>query len=227
MSCRNQILLVLALLVQILAQDLLSVSSLLEDDECTSRSDDCAMNALQLRAKRSNSSKPAPPKLKSRARDDPSTEEGEGEGEVEGNVTEPSTGTQDEDWDAVQTCNATTSCATGFKCVPKADGTWSQCVDCTKENFERDCVKWDDGLRYAAVRTCSMTCPDSRCYNQTWCPSGGYKCAIDTRLVAWGQCVLCNPYYFLYKCGSWNPKYRKVAGTYCQKYGTSRGAKCK
>mmetsp|Transcript_166506 Transcript_166506/g.528993 ORF Transcript_166506/g.528993 Transcript_166506/m.528993 type:complete len:114 (-) Transcript_166506:88-429(-) len=69
------------------------------------------------------------------------------------------------------------------------DEKWSQCVDCSVRKFGQVCQKLDDYMRYAAVHSCGLTCPDTKCYNQNWCVAP-YRCIIDPEEV-WGQCVSC------------------------------------
>eukprot|EP00445_Apocalathium_hangoei_P067233 CAMPEP_0204108224 /NCGR_PEP_ID=MMETSP0361-20130328/589_1 /ASSEMBLY_ACC=CAM_ASM_000343 /TAXON_ID=268821 /ORGANISM="Scrippsiella Hangoei, Strain SHTV-5" /LENGTH=278 /DNA_ID=CAMNT_0051057817 /DNA_START=52 /DNA_END=888 /DNA_ORIENTATION=- len=80
-------------------------------------------------------------------------------------------------------------CPMGLTCVVRYDEKWSQCVDCSVRKFGQVCQKLDDYMRYAAVHSCGLTCPDTKCYNQNWCVAP-YRCIIDPEEV-WGQCVSC------------------------------------
>lgn len=114
-------------------------------------------------------------------------------------------------------CDEDRPCTGSAVCVTKADGTWSQCVQCHGKLYLEDCVKWDDGLRQAAVNQCQRTCPDSKCFTEDDC-LGDYTCA-RTASGKWGQCIECTKDYFTYKCGAWKPDMKTAAAAHCAKKG--------
>jgi len=110
-----------------------------------------------------------------------------------------------------------TKCPKHETCVVKYDGTYSQCVDCRKRSFGKECQKLDDYMRYAAVHTCKRTCEDSKCYNNHWCRKP-HKCVIDFG-ANWGQCVNCRKKakFWTAGCGHKSATFLEAAHKVCKR----------
>jgi len=108
-------------------------------------------------------------------------------------------------------------CPSGETCVTKFDGTFSQCVDCGKEQFGKECQKLDDYMRYAAIHTCKQTCEDSRCFNHNWCFKP-HKCVVD-KANNWGQCIDCrkSAKFWKYSCATKSKTFLEAAHHVCHK----------
>ena len=51
-------------------------------------------------------------------------------------------------------------CPKPQSCVTQADGYYSQCIDCTSEQwFDNNCKYWSDQIRNAAEKACNLECP--------------------------------------------------------------------
>lgn len=51
-------------------------------------------------------------------------------------------------------------CPKPQSCVTQADGYFSQCIDCTSEQwFDNNCKYWSDQIRNAAEKACNLECP--------------------------------------------------------------------
>lgn len=229
--------------------------ALAADDECLASgdSDDCALNALQLRGVRRHKVEAeadldeeneeavedelleAKPKTNAKKKSeetttaeptvDPSIPEEEEEEEPGDAPKSPGNGTEEDPPadDGGECNNSTKPCDPGWHCVSKNDGSWTQCVTCEKDDWEKSCVKWPEEIRYNAIKACKLTCPDSKCVDNTWCPSENYKCAFDKK-AGWGQCIKCNKDFFTYHCGAWTAAMQKAAAKVC---GHKKGQECK
>mmetsp|Transcript_150474 Transcript_150474/g.419259 ORF Transcript_150474/g.419259 Transcript_150474/m.419259 type:complete len:263 (+) Transcript_150474:128-916(+) len=112
-------------------------------------------------------------------------------------------------------CNDTIpgkQCSAGLTCVTTADGSWSQCLDCSRRFYD-DCQKLEDNLRLAAVLTCKRTCLGSKCDSQKWCHSP-YHCVGNH---TWAQCLKCDHRTFHYDCRSWDTAFRQIAERQCKR----------
>mmetsp|Transcript_33697 Transcript_33697/g.76374 ORF Transcript_33697/g.76374 Transcript_33697/m.76374 type:complete len:271 (+) Transcript_33697:54-866(+) len=108
-------------------------------------------------------------------------------------------------------------CQEGLTCVEKEDGTWSQCVDCSRRRFPKDCQKLNDGLRLPAVKACRQSCLNTQCHSKDWCLKP-YNCIGNS---TWAQCVNCkSKKTFHYFCRHWNPDFRHIVQKQC-------GRKCR
>lgn len=104
-------------------------------------------------------------------------------------------------------------CPKPLKCVTTADGTWSQCVDCSSR-FYQECQKLKDPVRLAAVNTCRRTCVGSKCDSQEWCRKP-YHCVGSH---TWAQCIRCDTKTFKYACHHWKPDFRSIAEEKCHRH---------
>ena len=59
-----------------------------------------------------------------------------------------------------------------------------------QDEFQRQCVTWEDDFRLAGIRATNFNCPNSRCYSQDWCVRGA-RCALQEN-GEWGQCIMCH-----------------------------------
>jgi len=99
------------------------------------------------------------------------------------------------------------------KCVTTADGTWSQCVDCSSQ-FYKDCQMFDSPVRLAAVLACKRTCVGTKCEGSEWCRSP-YKCIGDK---TWAQCLRCDSSKtFKYACKHWTSQFRGLVEGECDR----------
>ena len=102
-------------------------------------------------------------------------------------------------------------------CVPKADNTWSQCVDCHTSQFEEDCQKLDTDMRAAAVLDCGKNCPNTMCTAD----DSGMQCVDDYTCViqadgGWSQCIDCtDKSQFKTDCSSWSETFQEAAEAAC------------
>jgi len=112
-------------------------------------------------------------------------------------------------------CNATASgrCPGRLRCAATADGSWSQCVDCSQRHFYKDCQKLDRDMRFAAILTCKKTCLDTQCWGGKWCRRP-YKCVGDR---TWAQCIKCDAKTFRYRCNKWDAGFRRTAERRCHR----------
>mmetsp|Transcript_69667 Transcript_69667/g.203907 ORF Transcript_69667/g.203907 Transcript_69667/m.203907 type:complete len:273 (+) Transcript_69667:59-877(+) len=115
-------------------------------------------------------------------------------------------------------CNETASgrCPGHLKCARTADDSWSQCMDCSKRHFYKDCQKLDHDFRLAAIRTCKRSCLDSQCFGPQWCHRP-YKCVGDSK---WAQCVRCDAKTFRYHCQHWDRRFKHRAERHCRRHCT-------
>mmetsp|Transcript_106834 Transcript_106834/g.319396 ORF Transcript_106834/g.319396 Transcript_106834/m.319396 type:complete len:264 (-) Transcript_106834:57-848(-) len=104
------------------------------------------------------------------------------------------------------------SCSGHEKCVSTADGTWSQCVDCS-QRFYKDCQKFESPMRLAAVLACKRTCLGTKCEGKEWCHSP-YKCVGSK---TWAQCVRCDAKTFKYTCRHWKKDMVDAAQHHCKR----------
>lgn len=100
-------------------------------------------------------------------------------------------------------------------CVSKRDGSWAQCVPLAKEDFQQQCVRWEDDFRLAAIRATHFNCPNTRCYSQDWCVRGA-RCALQTD-GDWGQCIMCHEKSFQTNCYSWRKSFIPAAQIACHR----------
>mmetsp|Transcript_93379 Transcript_93379/g.261177 ORF Transcript_93379/g.261177 Transcript_93379/m.261177 type:complete len:251 (+) Transcript_93379:93-845(+) len=108
------------------------------------------------------------------------------------------------------------ACPHGETCVVKHDSTWSQCVNCHKVEFGRECQKLGDNMRWAAIHTCKRSCLDSQCYNKQWCLKP-YRCIL-TGDKTWGQCISCHSKKFWqHSCHSMKADLLEQAEATCHK----------
>jgi len=113
-------------------------------------------------------------------------------------------------------CNDTDpelKCPGELKCVTQADGTWSQCVDCSKR-FYKDCQQLKDSMRLAAVKVCKRTCVGTQCKGPEWCHHP-YHCVGNK---TWAQCIQCDSKTFHYACQHWKPSFREIAQSKCRRH---------
>lgn len=103
-------------------------------------------------------------------------------------------------------------CPGHLQCVFQADGTWSQCVDCSSR-FYKDCQQLKDDMRLAAVKACKRTCVGTQCKGQDWCHPP-YHCVGDK---TWAQCIQCDSKTFHYACQHWKPSFREIAQEKCHR----------
>uniref|UniRef100_A0A7S1S8W6 Uncharacterized protein n=1 Tax=Alexandrium catenella TaxID=2925 RepID=A0A7S1S8W6_ALECA len=103
------------------------------------------------------------------------------------------------------------ACKAPSKCATTADGSWSQCVDCSRR-FYKDCQSFKDDVRLAAIKTCRRTCQGTMCRGPEWCRHP-YKCAGN---LEWSQCINCHSRKtFTYSCLSWKPAFREEVEKVC------------
>mmetsp|Transcript_2585 Transcript_2585/g.7445 ORF Transcript_2585/g.7445 Transcript_2585/m.7445 type:complete len:248 (-) Transcript_2585:98-841(-) len=108
------------------------------------------------------------------------------------------------------------TCPHGETCVVKHDKTWSQCVNCHKVEFGRECQKMNDVMRWAAIHTCKRSCLDTQCYNKQWCLKP-YRCVLDSKRE-WGQCISCHSKKFWHhSCHSMKADLLEQAEQICHK----------
>eukprot|EP00933_Yihiella_yeosuensis_P082744 TRINITY_DN9673_c0_g1_i1.p1 TRINITY_DN9673_c0_g1~~TRINITY_DN9673_c0_g1_i1.p1 ORF type:complete len:251 (+),score=45.64 TRINITY_DN9673_c0_g1_i1:228-980(+) len=110
-------------------------------------------------------------------------------------------------------CFSDDECLSGRQCVAKEDGSWSQCIPKHYKQFKKECVKWNDDFRLAAIKATNHNCPDSRCYSHDWCVHG-HRCARQ-KDGKWGQCISCKHKTFQYNCYSWTSDFAKAAHHAC------------
>ena len=77
-------------------------------------------------------------------------------------------------------CCTNNDCNTGEICVTQADGYYSQCVNCSTDNFKNDCGYWGTEFKEAAVDACTeiTACEPSLQYYVDTDPEH-YKCASN------------------------------------------------
>lgn len=112
-------------------------------------------------------------------------------------------------------CEWDQDCEMGTICVSKPDGSWAQCVPLAKEEFQEQCVGWEDDFRLAGIRATHFNCPNTRCYSQDWCVHGA-RCALQEN-GDWGQCIMCHEKSFQTNCYSWRSSFISAAETACHR----------
>mmetsp|Transcript_18501 Transcript_18501/g.43472 ORF Transcript_18501/g.43472 Transcript_18501/m.43472 type:complete len:264 (+) Transcript_18501:52-843(+) len=109
-------------------------------------------------------------------------------------------------------CKADEDCKSNERCATTADGTWSQCVDCSHQ-FYKDCQKLESPVRLAAILTCKRTCLSTQCSGKEWCHSP-YHCVGNQ---TWAQCLKCDSRTFTHDCSHWTADYRAIAEHQCHR----------
>ncbi|CAJ1386152.1 unnamed protein product [Effrenium voratum] len=112
-------------------------------------------------------------------------------------------------------CAFDQDCELGNVCVSKPDGSWAQCVPLKKEDFQKQCVGWEDDFRLASIKATHWNCPNTRCYSQDWCVSGA-RCAQQED-AEWGQCIMCHTKSFQTNCFSWRSSFIAAAEKACHR----------
>jgi len=113
-------------------------------------------------------------------------------------------------------CTTDEDCSSGntTTCVTQSDGLYAQCIDCSEESFDTECIYWSDALLLAAQDSCDLICP-TRCPNHTdeECPSGEV-CAVEASGY-YEQCVDCDEDSFQNECISWSDDMKAAAEAKC------------
>mmetsp|Transcript_14090 Transcript_14090/g.19087 ORF Transcript_14090/g.19087 Transcript_14090/m.19087 type:complete len:264 (-) Transcript_14090:180-971(-) len=215
-------------------------SAMAADDECAAGDEQCALNAVQLRASKQaelaamgsipvededNTDIPAEDEnnalleqgeelFEGEEKELEDDEEEQEEVEVAVSEEEHKAALLEADQAPVGECSTLRPCEKGSMCVMTADKTWTQCVPLNRQRFRLECVKWTDAVRLAAILYTKQQCQDSRCLSQAYCIAP-YRC-VESMDKTWAQCIRCSKEEFKTNCFAWTSSFQEAVARTCR-----------